>query len=224
MFDIEQALRKNKLFKNFSNQEINQFLISSQYRTINYKSGQVIAIEGEPLDKIGLILDGEIEVHKYYTSGTKFVVNQLIAGDVFGEVVIFSFQTVFPSTIFSASNSKIMFLSKDKILKMCYRNEKFLRNLLQLLSEKILFLDGRLEFVSGKTIRHKICSYLLDLCYEQKTLQVYISLSREKMAEKFGIARPSLSRELSNMKKDGLIELQKNYITIKDLHALEKIL
>ena len=224
MFDIEQALRKNKLFKDFSNQEINQFLISSQYRTINYQSGQVIAIEGEPLDKIGLILDGEIEVHKYCPSGMKFVVNQLIAGDVFGEVVIFSSQTVFPSTIFSATSSKIMFLSKDRILKMCFRNEKFLSSLLQLLSEKILFLDSKLNFVSGKTIRHKICSYLLNLYYEQKTLQVYIALTREKIAEKFGIARPSLSRELSNMKKDGLIELLENYIIIKDISALEMIL
>jgi len=60
MFDIQKVLRKNKLFKDFSNQEINQFLISSHYRSINYQSGQVIAFEGELLDKIGLILDGEI--------------------------------------------------------------------------------------------------------------------------------------------------------------------
>ena len=224
MFDINHALSINRLFKNFTNREINQFLISSQYRTVDYPSGQIIAIEGEPLTEIGLVLDGKIEIQKDYSSGKRLIINQLTTGDVFGEVAIFSSKRVFPSTIFSTNSSKIMFVNKIKFLRICFQNEKFLINFLQLLSEKILILDHRLYLLSVESIRQKICLYLLECYREQKTLNIHLAISREKIAELFGITRPSLSRELSRMKQEGLIDSDKHTITIKKLASLKQIL
>lgn len=223
MFDIRNALTINKLFKNFTSQEINLFLVSSQHKTRDYQSEQVIAVEGEPLNEIGLVLDGVIEIQKHYPFGKTVAINQLKTGDIFGEVAIFSNKGNYPSTIFSSTNSRIMFLKKEYILKICLQNEKFLKNLLQLLSDKILTLDHRLHILSGETIRQKICFYLLEHYRRQNTLSIPVILSRQKMAEQFGITRPSLSRELNRMKNEGLIDLKKNLIIIKDLSALQDI-
>lgn len=221
MLDLKKALNSNILFKNFSNQEINHFLVSSQYRILSYEAGQIIALEGDPLLGIGLVLEGTLEVQKNYPSGKTLVIDQLTAGDVFGEVVISSSKNIFPSSIFSTTASKIMFIKKDNLLKTCFQNKNFLRNLLQLLSEKILLLNNRLHFLSRGTIRQKICFYLLEYYQNQKSLHVSISISRKKMAEQFGITRPSLSRELSKMKHEGLIDLTKKNIIIKNLTILE---
>jgi len=212
----------NILFKDFSNQEINYFLITSQYKIADYQAGQIIAIEGDPLTKIGLILEGTLEVQKNYPSGKTVTINQLTTGDTFGEVAIFSFKKIFPSTIFSSTDSKIMFVKKDNILRFCFQNEKFFKSLLQLLSEKILILDNRLCLLSRETIRQKISFYLIERYREEQTLQIHTAISREKMAEQFAITRPSLSRELSKMKREGLIDLHKDTITIKNLNFLEQ--
>jgi CRP-like cAMP-binding protein len=222
MLDIKKALNANILFRNFSNQEMNNFLISSHYRISGYEAGQIIAIEGDPLTKIGLVLEGTLEVQKNYPSGKTLVIDQLTTGDVFGEVVVFSSKNIFPSSIFSTTASKIMFVKKDNLLKACFQNENFLRNVLQLLSEKILILNNRLHFLSRGTIRQKICFYLIERYQNKKSLHISTSISREKMAEQFGITRPSLSRELNNMRRDGLIDIHKNFIIIKDLNLLEK--
>lgn len=222
MFDISNALNINMLFKDLNNQEINYFLISSQYKIADYQAGQIIAIEGDPLTKIGLILEGTLEVQKNDPSGKTVTINQLTTGDTFGEVAIFSSKKIFPSTIFSTTDSKIMFINKNNILRFCFQNEKFFKNLLQLLSEKILILDNRLCLLSRETIRQKICFYLIERYREEQTLQIHIAISREKMAEQFGITRPSLSRELSKMKREGLIDLHKDAITIKNLTSLEQ--
>lgn len=224
MFDIEKALKDNILFKDFTNQEINSFLVSSQYRTADYKTGQIIAIEGDPLSGIGLILNGLLEVQKHYPSGKTLSINRLQTGKVFGEIVIFSSMKFFPSTILSVTDSKIMFIEKNNILKLCYQNEKFLRNLLYLLSEKILLLNKRLKFLSRETLRQKICFYLLDYYRKRKDLQVHITISREKMAEQFGVTRPSLSRELGKMAQEGLISINRNTISINNLALLEQYL
>lgn len=221
MFDIHKAIRNNKLFKDFNFQEINHFLVSSQFYSTDYHANQVIAIESEPLNRIGLILDGTVEIYKMFPSGKKIVINHLSTGDVFGEVMIFSAQNIFPSTIISESKSKVMFINKANILKICYQNEKFLQNFLQLLSEKILSLDNRLQFLSRDTIRQKICLYLLECYHKQKTNCLFIPISREKMAELFGVTRPSLSRELSKMKEEGLLEIRRHTITLKDLTLLD---
>ena len=223
MFDIRHALRVNKLFKNLSDQELNQFLITSGYHISDFQTGQIIALEGERLTQIGLVLEGTIEVQKNYPSGKMVVVNRLKAGGVFGEVVIFSDKKVYPSTIYSATRSKIMLIDKENVLKICLQNGKFLNNLLQLLSEKILVLNHRLHILSGETIRQKICLYLLEQYQKQKTLSIPIHISRETMAEQFGITRPSLSRELGNMKRDGMIDFDKKHIIIKDLASLKQL-
>ncbi len=43
------------------------------------------------------------------------------------------------------------------------------------------------------------------------------------MSEHMGVERPSLSRELSRMREEGIIEFDKEYIVVKDLETLNNI-
>lgn len=224
MFDIKRTLSKNKLFTNFENQEITDFIISSHSKTYDYQAGQIMAIRGELLTKIGLVLSGEVEIQKSYPSGKIVVVNKIPAGGVFGEVAIFSSKKTFPSTVVASLDTKIMFLAKTDIIEICFQNKKFLNNLLYLLSEKILILDHKLHFLSGENIRQKLCLYLIESYEKQETLTIRLDMSKRKMAEQFGITRPSLSRELMLMKKEGLIDYGNTYIIIKNLQVLEHYL
>jgi len=224
MFDIKSALSKNKLFIHFNDKEITDFIISSHYKIHDYQSGQVIAIKGELLTQIGLILSGEVEIQKTYPAGKMIVINQISVGGVFGEVAIFSSKKTFPSTVVASLDSKVMFLNKINILQICFQNKKFLTNLLHLLSEKILILDHKLHFLSGETIRQKLCLYLIECYQTQNKLTIQLDISKRKMAEQFGVTRPSLSRELIQMKKEGLIDYVSNQIIIKSLQALESYL
>lgn len=224
MFDIKSALSKNKLFIHFKDKEITDFIISSHYKIHDYQSGQVIAIKGELLTQIGLILSGEVEIQKTYPAGKMIVINQISVGGVFGEVAIFSSKKTFPSTVVASLDSKVMFLNKINILQICFQNKKFLTNLLHLLSEKILILDHKLHFLSGETIRQKLCLYLIECYQTQNKLTIQLDISKRKMAEQFGVTRPSLSRELIQMKKEGLIDYVSNQIIIKNLQVLESYL
>ncbi len=222
MFDVKNALMVNKLFQDFNNKEITDFLVCAHYQIKVYSAGEVIALEGEPITKIGLILNGKVEIQKISPSGKKIIIDQLTAGDVFGEAIIFTNRNTYPSTVMANYGTKIMFLDKDNIMKICFQNKKFLSNLLQLLSEKILTLNDRLRFLTGKTIRQKICLYLLEQYQRQKTFHIKINNNREKLAERFGVTRPSLSRELHRMKREGIIYLNKNIVSINNLSLIEQ--
>lgn len=85
-------------------------------------------------------------------------------------------------------------------------------------------LSGRIELLSHSSIKEKIASFLLDEYKKQDTLNLHFEYTRKKMAEILNIPRPSLSRELNNMRNNKLIELDKNIINILDLRALENII
>lgn len=224
MNNIFFILSKCILFKDFDEKCIEKILKNINYKVKDYKKDEIIAIEGDACSTIGIILDGSMEIQKLFSSGKTVTITTLVTGDIFGEVIVFSSMNKYPSTILSNSNSKVMFISKEDIIKLCSLDSLILNNLMGLLSNKILMLNKKVKNLSYETIRQKISSFLLDQYRIQNSLTLKLNMSRQALAETFGIPRPSLSRELINMKNDKLIDVEKNIITIKDLESLEEIL
>lgn len=210
--------------KNFSENEIKSFLEKVNYTFLSYSKGEIIAIEESNCSKIGIITSGTVEVQKIFSSGKVITIGSLKVSDIFGEVIIFSNRNTYPATITASSNADVMFISKEDILKLCNLFPVFLNNFMSLLSNKILMLNKKLKNISYETLRQKIASYILDEYSHQKKLDIILNYTRKEMAEQLGIPRPSLSRELVNMKKDNLIDFSKNHIIIKNVNNLEKLL
>jgi len=112
-------------------------------------------------------------------------------------------------------------IKKDYIYKLCSSNEAFLRELLRILSNKALNLSSKLKQVTMKSIREMICNYLLKKYNKEKSTTIKLEFSRKDWADKLGVQRPSLSRELMKMRDAGLIDFSKNIIEIKDLEGLK---
>ncbi|WP_251861915.1 Crp/Fnr family transcriptional regulator [Clostridium sp. Marseille-Q2269] len=224
MNNIFSILSKCILFKNFQEKFIEKILENINYKVKDYEKNEIIAIEGDACSSIGIILDGNIEIQKLFSSGKNVTITPLITGDIFGEVIVFSSMNKYPSTIVSSSKSKVMFILKEDIIKLCSLDSVILNNLMGLLSNKILMLNKKVKNLSYETIRQKISSFLIEQYKKQNSLNLKLTISRQTLAEIFGIPRPSLSRELVNMKNDDLIDFQRNIITIKNLPALEEIL
>jgi len=218
-----EALTRNKLFKNMSQEEIKSLLSPSalvQRRT--FKKGQIVAIEDEVCNSIGIILRGTVEVKKASTSGKEYTIAMLSEGETIGEAIIFSSKTIFPATIYSKSETEIMFISKDAIMEMCKISEKFLYNFLNILSDRILLLNAKLKESTLLTLRQRLCKFLIEEYKKQQSLRIKLSLTREELAEAFNVQRPSLSRELARMKKEELIDFKGREIWIKSLDGIEK--
>ncbi len=224
MYNLKKSLQTSCLFKDFTEKDITNMLIETRYKITDFAKDEIIAIEGDQISHIGIILEGTVEIQKNYPSGKTITVTRMKRGKLFGEVIIFSEMKTYPSTVISTDDSKVLFISKPDIINLCRTHTVFLNNFMGLLSNKILFLNAKLRNLSYQTIREKIVSYLLDEYTRQNNLILHIPFSRKEMAEQFGTTRPSLSRELINMKNDGLIDFAKKTIEIKDLERLEDVL
>lgn len=219
-----ESLLKCVLFKDMNGTEIENVLKNTIVQLKDYNAGDIIAIEGNSCDSVGVILEGNIEIHKSFSSGKLVTINHFEIGNIFGEALLFSGSHTYPATIISSDSSKIMFIGRNDIIQLMTLDTRVLNNFVGVLSNRILMLNQRITNLSLDTLRKKITNMLLVEFKKQNSNYLTIPYSRKKMAEMLNIPRPSLSRELVKMKDDGLIDFYKNDIKILDLEALIEVL
>jgi len=230
MDKITDYLKYCILFKDLTTQELQNLITSINYSVSdNCKNcieccTCIVALEGDICDSLGIVIQGELEVQKHYASGKVVTLAKLNKGNIFGEAIAFSETNIYPATIVSSKGSIILYISKKDIITMCSSYPKVLNNFMQLLSSKILLLNRKIKELSFETLRQKISNYLLCEYDIQKNTSLILPMSRKALAEHLGVQRPSLSRELVNMKQDGLIDFNKNLVKINDLEGIEAIL
>ncbi|MGH4117598.1 Crp/Fnr family transcriptional regulator [Clostridium sp.] len=210
-------LKKFDLFKDLSFEDLNHLFTKDLYEIKNYKKNSVIYFQNEKCTRFDIILKGTILVQKIDSNGNALTISDFTIGDVLGGNLLFSHKNFYPMTIIAKTDTIILHIKKDLILKLCQTNVVFLNNLLESISDKTLILTDKIKSLSMKTIRQCIIDFLIYESFSQSSNTIKLKYTKKELAEKFGIQRPSLSRELNKMKKDGLIKYDTHSITIIDI-------
>lgn len=217
-------LMKSIFFKDVDRNIIKDIFFTLPYIINNYDKDEIIAMEGDDCYNLGIILSGNVEIHKPFPSGKVVTINNFEEGNVFGEALVFSGTHKYPATIVASTESEILYIDKLNISKLMKSNDKILNNFVSILSNRILMLNDRITNLSYDTVRKKIASVILVEYSKQKNRYLILPFCRRKMAELLNIPRPSLSRELMKMKEERIIDYHRNNLKIVDLLALEECL
>lgn len=221
MQEILETLSGNFLFKEVTRTELELIVESLKYRKAKYKKGEIIAHEDEPCTTLGVILSGEIEIQRLYSSGKTIVLARFSKSDVFGEAILFANESMYPATVAAITDCEILYLNKEEILKIFAKSEGALKNFLSLLSNKIMILNAKIKNISYKSVRQKVISYILDKSKNGLKTHIVLKDNKEVIAADLGIPRPSLSRELIKLRELGYISFDRNTIDILNLEQLE---
>lgn len=217
-------LKEASFFKIFSSDELHKILEYSSYAVKEYSKGSTIKNEGDDVKSLGVILKGAAVVRKNMISGKTVDISRINKGQTFGEAILFSQEQTYPVTVISVLESTVFFLSKESIQKIFLINPKFLSEYISLLSNRIVMLSNIIEGFSYKTIKEKISRFLLMEYKTNHATMFSVTYSRNEMADKLNITRPSLSRELVKLRDAGIIDFHKNTFKILDIDALRQIL
>lgn len=219
-----EILNISALFKDIEINEIDILIKKTKHNILEFKKEEIIAIQGDLCDKIGIVLDGVVEAKNMMENGKSVTITSMKAGQIFGEVIIFSNQKNYPATIQAFTKCKVLFLHKTEVLELCSENKTILSNFMSLLSNRILMLNKKLKSLSYNTIRQKLVYYLIQEYEKQGSIFLNLQYSRSELAEYLGIPRPSLSREMIKMKEDNLIDFEKNTVKLLNLDSLKEYL
>lgn len=220
MLNFINVLLQIDLFKGFSSQDIEHLFTKNSYNIQSYKRNSIIYLPNEKCTTLDIVLKGTISVQGIDNNGNCISINDFNVGNVIGGNLLFSHKDFYPMTVLSKTEITILHLNKDLVLKLCQTNITFLSNFLQSLSDNTLILTDKIKTLSFKTIRQCLIDFLIYESYAQNSNKINLKLTKKELAEKFGIQRPSLSRELNKMRKDGLVQYDAHSITIVDIDSL----
>lgn len=219
-----ENIKKSLLFKNFDEETLVDLFRKIPYKIENYSRGDIILREEDTCSTLNLILEGSIEIQKIDSTGKTLSIAEFESGEIFGEMLVFADKNTSPINVISKDTTVVLHINKASIINLCQNSSDFLLEFLRILSNKAMILNLKLKEVTLKTIRQKICEYILAQYKKQTSLRIKLNMTKKDWADKIGVQRPSLSRELIKMKEEGIIDYNKDIIEIKDLEQLEEYL
>lgn len=202
------------LFNGLERENLTQLLEREAFIQ-SFTKGQIIYLQNEKANTMDIILDGKVIVQNIDENGNVLSIVSLGKGDMLGGNLIFSNRNEYPMTLIAKTDTKLLRMKKDMVLNLCQMDKDFLVNLLELLSDKALVLTTKIHSLARKSIREKIMDFLQLEINRQGSRTIILTLSKKELADRFGIERPSLQRELKKMEDEGLIEYDSKSITLK---------
>lgn len=221
------AARNCMLFEKMTAEELSLLLGCLKPRIRKLGKNDIANVEGELLEGIGVMLSGQAAVVKESAAGNRIILAMLKPGDLFGEMAAFSGSGKWPATIVAQTACSIMYMPPDKILgqceKACQEHRVLIMNMLGILSRKALNLNRRLEYLSIKSIRGRIASFLLEHYKKIGRAAFLLPMNRNELADYLNVPRPSLSREMCRMRDEGMFDFHRSSVQLKDIEALKAV-
>lgn len=203
-----------QLFENMNRMEIESILGYLNPHVKSYGKGDYVAHSGEKINSIGVVLDGAVEMLKEDVWGNKSILAVIPEKSIFGETFVCNKSHSSTVSFQAMADGAVLFLSVEKMLRscstVCMCHRKLIDNLLVLVAQKSITLMEKIDILSKKTLREKILSYLSVQAQLNSSLYFDIPMSRMELADYLCCDRSALSRELSRMKGEGLIDYDKN--------------
>lgn len=227
MEDIINAVKHNKLFENMDTDEIKMVLKCSKAVVSDFHDNQVIFEKDDEIKKMGIVIEGQLNLVSQKYNGTRVIVTTLEKNDLFGEALAFSTLQESPYDLVSLGNSKALIIPHSIFFTMCRDacdfHKTLISNMLAILSDKIVMLNNKMNILNAETLRGRISVYLLSIHKKTKSLIFDMPMKRQELAEFLNVKRPSLSRELSNMQQEGIIEVYRSTVKIKNIERLKEL-
>lgn len=222
-----QILANTSLAQGMHEKDLEELLASSEVSLHSYQKGTIIFHDGDMPRSLYILLEGEVHILKDTYSGRQIFISEINhPGDMFGEIYEVLRR---PYDMYVRAVTKVNLLEVSSHLFTLDvgdtpRRSALIvqRNLMKIFAEKAYGMHTKLKILASGTLREKIVRYLFP--HVDETGHVTLTVSREFIAAYLAVSRPSLSREISAMQREGIIETTGRSIRILDMDLFESYL
>ena len=169
------------------------------------KRNQMIFAEGDPGAGFYVLTEGRVKIYKLSPEGKEHILHIMPPGEPFGEVAVFAGEP-FPAFAEAIEDGSVLFFPREAFTKLVGANPSLAMNMLAILSRRLRMFAATIEALSLKEVPHRLAAYLLSLPPQGKSDWMSLDISKNQLASLMGTIPETLSRILSRMSKDGLIE------------------
>lgn len=204
----------NILFKGIEQSDCIRMISCFNVDTRKFSPGSRIMDYSYDPDKLGIVLGGTAVMVRYDINGVRSIMETLGEQSVFGVYFTFTASQRSSIEIIAETECEVMFVRRSEITKRCENacqcHTRVVENLLDLMSERAISLNERIEVLSQRTIEDKLLSCLRII--EEKTPEgkaPQIPFSTTALSDYLCVNRSALQREITKLKNAGVLTISK---------------
>lgn len=195
--------------------ELEHFERIKSYRT--YAPGEAIAWAGEPLGMVGSVVEGVAMLSRTLPDGRRQMVGLLLPSDFLGRPG----RDSMPHDVVAATDLTLCTFRKSEFERMLARTPRIERRLLEMTLDDLDAAREWMLLLGRKSAREKIASLFVIMARRdaalhqsrpQDGLRFPLYITREAMADYLGLTIETVSRQISALRRQGLIDLEENRI------------
>ncbi len=217
--------KKVSLFASFSDTDLSKVLqlIERQH----FQKGQIIFSEGDICERLLIVNGGSFKVFRYSRDGKEKILYVLGDGDFLGDLNLLK-KEVYKFNAMALEETHLCTIKKDAFDQLMKNHPELYSRVIEYAHDRITTLEDLVQTLTIKDVETRLAVLLLRLSESfgvQKSggIEIQLTLTREEMASFVGLTRETVSRKLSNLQSEGLIELYENHIIlIKDIEAIKE--
>lgn len=217
------ALCACPLFAGMTPGEVESIMGTTHYvlKTIPAKS--LYALAGTPYQEAVILIKGEWLARMTAMSGKYVVIDRLIEGYMVAPAFLFAQDTHLPVTIEAISKTEYISILPDELMRLINENETIRKNFIRMLSNISTLLCEKLNTLSLLSVREKLAAFILKQAEKQGSDLVYLSVTRQELADHFGIQKYSLMRCFAELSQSNAIRVKGKEIVILNRYKLKNI-
>ncbi len=205
--DTLRGLSACPLFKGLTDEELIDAMHRVRYRVLTYKKGALFAMAGDECVHADIIISGEMTATMMSPSGRIITLNMHHSGNMLAPAFLFAADNHYPVTVEAVIDTRVLRLGRTDMEKLIHSDSRIALNEIHILSNIVSFLTKKVGMLS-MSVREKVERYFKEEQNRQQSRHLRINLSRQALAEQFGIQKYSLLRCLKEMQEAGEILIE----------------
>ena len=218
--EIETELvSKTELFRGSPPSVLARILAVSDCTAAEYEKNEVVYDKTNFYRSLGIVLEGRLRVTKENADKRPIVMSTLQRGAIFGAAALFNSEPEYATKITAIERSRVLFLPQRLIKRMIEREPDIAENYIRYLSERILFLNRKIYFLTAGTAEQRLAGFLLDNLAVGEFSEMPMTMHR--LADALNMSRASLYRAFDELTASGAVSKQGKLVCINNAELLK---
>ena len=224
MASMDDALMSTPLFAALDPEGAAALRSSLVERTV--AKGEVLFAEGEPGDRMYLILEGKVKLGRTSSDGRESLLLVLGPGEMFGELSLFD-PGPRTSAATALTDAVVLALSNEQLRPWLTGRPEVATALLQALARRLRRQNEAMADLVFSDVPGRVAKALMDLGEKfgdvtPEGLMVTHDMTQEELAQLVGASRETVNKALADFAQRGWIRLESRQVLILDVERLGK--
>jgi CRP-like cAMP-binding protein len=199
--------------------------IASQHKNLTYKRGEMLFKEGEKLEGIFYIYEGQAKIHKKWGEDKELIMRFASDGEIVGHRGL-GLDEYYPVSATALTPVTACFFPLDFFLDSIEVNHAFAVDLLWFFAAELKRTEHRMHQIMVLPVKNRLANTLQKLQEKfgvDQNGSINLQVSKTDIASFCGVTYETIFRTLQEMELEGLIELEDKHIRLKDLNGLREL-